>query len=66
MLRTQIKCNEDIMKEVNSQREVVTCIKIGQSRFFGHVVRSRNWEYAGKWEKPREVMIDSFFSSGHR
>lgn len=34
-----MKTNEDVLRETNSHRELVTLIRIRHSRFFEHVLR---------------------------
>ena len=63
---TEKKRNEDVLRETNSQRELVTRIRRRQSAFFGHVMRRGGLEYivsTGRLEgkrgrgRPRETMF---------
>ena len=68
---TEKKRNEDVFRETNSQRELVTRIRRIQSAFFGHVMRRGGLEYVvstGRLEgkrgrgRPRETMLNSLAS----
>ncbi|BFY98674.1 hypothetical protein BsWGS_01714 [Bradybaena similaris] len=68
---TDKRRNEDVLRETNSRRELVTRIRRRQAAFFGHVMRRGGLEYAvstGKLEgkrgrgRPRETMLGSLAS----
>ncbi|BFZ23669.1 hypothetical protein BsWGS_26708 [Bradybaena similaris] len=68
---TDKKRNEDVLRETDSQRELVARIRRRQSAFFGHLMRRGGLEYvvsigrlAGKIARgrPREAMFNNFAS----
>ncbi|BFZ19497.1 hypothetical protein BsWGS_22536 [Bradybaena similaris] len=68
---TDKKRNEDVLRETNSQRELVVRIRRRQSAFFGHVMRRGGLEYVvsmGRFEgkrgrgRPRKTMLNSLAS----